>query len=188
MSSGHERPKLRLVRGGRDHADIGTVRLSVAPLRNVPPCDAVVLEEDTWQVVATGPEMSPRTEHPIRLWTEVLNARPLPPGTVLPREGRPLTMVAVVYDFDTVPCCRPRWVMAALAKIFRVCRERHARSLLLPLPGVRHGRLSPREAFQLVFRAIKEAGHGDPLQVLLACPSGEGETVRRLLAAAAPPA
>jgi hypothetical protein len=179
------RPALGLVWSRKDHAVIGSVRLSVAPPRTTPRCDAVVLEEDTWQVLAAGPELSICREHPIRLWTGVLDAEPLAPGTVLLREGWPLTMVTVVYDFDSVPCCRSRWVAAALAETFRICRERRVRSLLLPLPGVSHGRLSPRKAFRLVVRAIGEDPHGELRQVLLVCPPGEMEGVRRLLAAEA---
>jgi hypothetical protein len=181
------RPALGLVWSRKDHAVIGSVRLSVAPPRTTPRCDAVVLEEDTWQVLAAGPELSICREHPIRLWTEVLDAKPLAPGTVLLREGWPLTMVAVVYDFDSVPCCRSRWVAAALAETFRICRERRVRSLLLPLPGVSHGRLSPRKAFRLVVRAIGEDPHGELRQVLLACPPEAGEKVRLLFAAEARP-
>jgi len=181
-----ERPKLRVVGGRKEHVSIGQVRLSLAPHGAASPCDAVVLEEDTWQVVAAGPEIAIRTEHPIRLWTDVLNAKPLTPGTVLLRKGWPLTMAAVVYDFGATPCCRSRWIAAAMAEILRICHERHVSALLLPLPGVRHGRLSLRKAFRLVVRALGEAQQGELRQVLLACPSKEEEgMVRQLLAAEA---
>jgi hypothetical protein len=181
-----ERPKLRVVGSRKDRVVIGPVRLSLAPHGAAHSCDAVVLEEDTWQVVAAGPEMSIRIEHPIRFWTDVINAKPLTPGTVLLRKGWPLTMVAVVYDFGAEPCCRSRWIAAALAEILRICRERHVSALLLPLPGVRHGRLSLRKSFRLVVRALEEAQHGELRQVLLACPSEEAEEkVRQLIAAKA---
>lgn len=185
MSEG-ERPKLRVVGGRKDHVVIGPVRLSLAPRDAAPSCDAAVLEEDTWQVVAAGPEMTIRTEHPIRLWTDVLNAKPITPGTVLQRKGWPLTMVAVVYDFGAEPCCRSRWIAVALTEILRICRERHVSALLLPLPGVRHGRFPLRKAFRLVVRALGEATPSDLRRVLLACPSEEEEAkVRKLLAAEA---
>jgi hypothetical protein len=178
------RPKLRVVGGRKDQVVIGPVRLALAPHGTMPSCDAVVLEEDTWQVVAAGPEMTLRAEHPIRLWTDVINAKPLTPGTVLLRKGWPLTLVAVVYDVGAEPCCRSRWITAALAEILRICRERHVSSLLLPLPGVRHGRLSLRKSFRLVVRALGEAPHGDLRRVLLVCPSEEEEEkVRQLIAA-----
>lgn len=179
--NGHERPPLRLVQGWRDHIFIGSIRLSLASQHNAPPCDAVVLEEDTWQVVAAGPEPSSCSEHPIRLWTGILNAKPLPVGTVLKREGCPLTMRAIVYDFECVPCCRSPWVRSALAEVFRICRERHIRSLLLPLPGVRHGRLTPQKAFRLVVSAIKDHTHNGLCRVLLECPPGQEEKLRQLL-------
>ncbi|HZV80851.1 MAG TPA: hypothetical protein VFF53_01645 [Geobacteraceae bacterium] len=182
--SGRERPKIQLVRNRKDHAVVGAVRLSIVSPRTAPLCDAVVLEEDTWQVVAAGSVFSLCNEHPIRVWTEALNSKPLKVGTVLLREGCPLTMVAVVYDFDAVQCCRSRWITAALAEIFRNCGERHVRSLLLPLPGIRHGRLSPRKALRLVIKTLKDVAHGGLHTVLLECSSEDvEEKVRHLLAA-----
>lgn len=174
---------MNLVRNTKDHAVIGSVRLSIVSPRQTPPCDAVVLEEDTWQILAAGSEFSICTEHPIRIMTELLDTKPLSAGTVLLREGWPLTMVAVVYDFDAAPSCRSRWITAALEEILRICRERQVRSLLLPLPGVRHGRLSLRKALRLVTNVLKENTYGGLRRVLLECTSGvEEEKVRHLLA------
>lgn len=180
-------PTLRLVRSRRDHAFIGGVRLSLVAPHDVSPCDAVVLEEDTWQVVAAGPGPSASIEHPIRVWTAVLNAKPLPVGTVLRREGCPLAMRAIVYDFERVPCCRSTWIKSALAEVFRICRERHSRSLILPLLGVRHGRISVQEAFRLVTCAIRDHAHGGLCRVLLGCPPEVEEKLRQLIHRAAPP-
>jgi len=174
------RPALRLVRSKDVHL-IGKVRLSIFSHLNAPSCDAVVVEEDIWQILAADPEFTPCSEHPIRIWTELLDAKPVPAGTVLLREGWPLTLVAVVYDFDAFPCCRSRWISIVLVKIFRSCRERQVRSLLLPLPGVRHGRLSLRKSLRLVIRALKHDKDSGLRRVLLACNSEEEEEKLRSL-------
>lgn len=180
MNPAEQRPPLRLVRSRPKHAMIGTVRLSLAGAGDDIPCDAVVLEEDTWQIMAAGSEPSNRSEHPIRLWTGIINARPQVVGTVLRRDGNPLTMLAIIHDFEKSPCCRPRWIADALADIFRICRERHIRSLLLPLLGVRHGRLSPRRAFRLVVTAINMYAQGELCRVLLECPGEQQSKLREL--------
>jgi len=184
MSERNGRPLLQLVRGRNDEHHIGKVRLSIFSPKNAPPCDALVLEEDIWQILAAGPDFSPCTEHPIRIWTELLDTKPLPAGTIMLREGVPLILIAVVYDFDEVPCCRSRWISAALTEIYRICRERHIHSLLLPLPGVRHGRISLRKSLRLVIRTLKHGNKDGLRRVMLACTSEDEEkTVEHLLAA-----
>ena len=181
--SEHRRPKLRLVRGGKGGAASGAVRVTLAPPDEAPPVDAVVLEEDTWLILAAGPEVTGPADHPVRLLTELHEAEPLAPGTVLVREGRPLTLLAVVHDLGAEPCCQTEWIEAALARILLVCRERHLRSLLLPLFGVRHGKLAPEAALSLVTRALREGASGQLTSVALHVPPGCEAEVGRLLAA-----
>lgn len=175
--TGSYRPALHLVTSRTDDYRIGTVRLSVFSPRSAHPCDAIVIEEDSWQILAAGSDFTPCSEHPIRVWTELLDTKPLPAGTVLLREGWPLTMVAVVYDFDLAPCCRSRGVSTALAEIFRICRQRQVHSLLLPLPGVRHARISLRKSLRLVLRALRREPDLVLRRVMLACTSEEEEAM-----------
>lgn len=183
MMSDRERPPLRLIRCSRSPAMIGTVRVDVASPGDAAPVDALVLEEDTWLILSADPEVTIPHEHPVRLMTRLLDAEPLPPGTVFVRQGAPLTLVAVVHDFGVEPCCRPEWVTAALAEILRICRDRKLHSLQIPLLGVRHGRLAPATVLPLLVRALREEAHDEPKLVRLIVPPEEVTEVRRGLAA-----
>jgi hypothetical protein len=144
-------------------------------------CDAVVREEDTWLILSAPPEVTPPAEPLMGIMTELLDAQPHPPGTVLVREGHPLLLLAVVHDFDAEPCCRAEWVSAALTQVLRVCRERRIRSLCVPLLGVAHGRLTPQEAITAIVRTLRERGEAYP-RTLTVCVAPEIENaVRRLI-------
>ena len=182
--SGHERPPLRLIRGGRGGVRIGAVRLAAASPAKPPAVDGLVLEEDTWLILSAGPEVTAPPDHPVRLLTELHEAEPLAPGSVLVHRERPLTIMAVVHDFGADPCCRPEWITAALAGILRICRERRLRSLLLPLFGVRHGKLKPEEIVPLIIRTLGAGAPGHLKSILVAAPPGLEAEVGRLLSRA----
>lgn len=171
----HDRPTLHLIKGGRDEYLVGVFRLSLFSPRISPHCDAVLFEEDSWQILAAGTDFTVTREHPIRIWTELLDTEPTPPGSVILREGWPITMLAVVYDFDAFPCCRSRWITAALAEAFKICRERRVKTLLLPLPGVRHGSFTIRKSLRLVIRALRREKTPPLQRILLACGSEDEE-------------
>lgn len=171
----HDRPILHLLKGGKDEYLVGGFRLSLFSPRISPPCDAVLLEEDSWQILAAGTDFTLTREHPIRIWTELLETEPTPPGRVFLSEGWPITMLAVVYDFDASPCCHSRWITAALAEAFQICRERRVKTLLLPLPGVRHGSFTMRKSLRLVIRALRREKTLPLQRILLACGSEEEE-------------
>jgi hypothetical protein len=173
---------LRLVRGGRNRVVIGSARVAVVPPGEALAVDAVVREEDTWQVLAAGVNVPLVAEHPLRLFTQLMAAEPLQPGAVLFRPGSPLTLLAVVYDFGEEPCCRTEWVTAALANILRICRERQLRSLLIPLLGAGHGRIAPEAAVALLAGALRESPAVLPEAVGLTVPPGSERKIRRLLA------
>lgn len=181
--SGQNRPGLRLVRGGKGDGRPCPVRIMVTTLDEAPAVDAVVLEEDTWLILSTGPEVTVPAEHAVRILTELLEAEPLPPGTVLVREEHPPKLLAVVHDFGADPCCRSEWIEAALAGILLICRERQLRSLLLPLLGVRHGRVKPEDVVPLIARTIRSDGAGQLATVYLQVPAGNGAAVEQLLSA-----
>ena len=167
---------------------IGTTHVEVAPPGDTFAADAVVVEEDTWLILSAKPEVTIPHEHPVRLMTRLLDAHPLPPGTVFLRQGEPLTLVAVVHDFGVEPCCRPEWVATALTEILRICRERGLHSLQLPLLGVRHGRLTAATVLALLVHALREDSHGEPKLIRLTVPREEAREVRRGLVASSRPA
>ena len=159
------RPPLRLIRGGsRRKIRRGALRLVAAP---APPfaVEAVVEEEDTYLVLSAPPEVRDEPEHPIRLMTELLEARGEEPGSVVVRPGPPLRLLAVVHDLSAEPTWREEWVASALNNVFRVARRRRLRSLALPFLARRHGKLEP-ERFVALLRGALERGVPENLQRL----------------------
>jgi hypothetical protein len=182
MSDG-KRPHLRLVRGGRDGTGRGAVLIEVATPDSALSVDAVVLEEDTWLILSARTELAAPAEHPVRLFTQLHEAEPCLPGTVLVRDDRPLLLLAVVHDFGADTCCRPEWITTALGEILRICRERQVGRLLLPLLGVRHGAMKRAEIIPLIINAILADFPPSLAAVFVHVPPGEEDETERLMAA-----
>lgn len=174
---------LRLIRGGRDELRFGTLRVAVASRDSAPfPVEADVVEEDTWQVLGATPEVTLSTEHPVRVMTELLSAAPIPVGSVVTREGKPLRLVAVVHDLGQEPSCCIEWVEAALGEILRIAEARSLRSLSLPLLGVRHGRLPLAGFIRLLAGLLREPAPRSLRRLWLVVPEEMRDEVRSLLA------
>jgi hypothetical protein len=151
-----KRPRLRVVKGGKEGRGAGSVRIEVATPETALSVDAVVLEEDTWLILSAAPEVVAPREHPIRLFTQLYEAEPCLPGAVLVRDEQPLTLLAVVHDFGADPCCQLEWIAAVLGEILRICRERRVVSILLPLFGVRHGAMKRSEIVPLIIGVLRK--------------------------------
>ena len=127
------------------------VRLGVAPESSPPfAIDALVVEDDTWQVLGADPEFRPTAEHPLRLMQALRQAEPVAPGSVFVVPGRPTRLHAVVHDLDRDPSWREEWIAAALEGCLGIASERGFRSLAIPLLGTRHGGLAPDRAVGLL--------------------------------------
>ncbi len=175
-------PLLRLIRGGRPELRFGTLGITVAPSDSDPfSVEAEIVEEDTWQVLGAGPEVTVPAEHPVQVLTEALEARPVPVGSVIVREGRPLRLIAVVHDLNQEPSCRPEWVAAALGEAFSIVESRAIRSLALPLLGVRHGRLPATDFVELLAGIVREQVLCHLRKLWLKAPAETRDEVRRLL-------
>jgi hypothetical protein len=181
--SGNRRPRLQIIQGRRDGGISGSLRISVVTPEEALSVDAVVFEEDTWLILSAGLEVAAPVVHPVRLFTELHEAEPLVPGTVLVRDEQPLTLLAVVHDFGSDPCCRHEWISAALDEVLRICRERQVTRLLLPLFGVRHGAMKPAEIVPLVIRTIRGSDSPVLTAVFLNVPPGVRGEAGRLIAA-----
>ena len=150
-----KKPRLYLIKGGKDDLRIGTLQVTVAPPEALPfVVDAIVIEEDTWLILSTAPEVSAPSEHPLRILTSLLSAEPELPGRVVVREGAPLILLAIVYDVGHELVCRTEWVEDAYVEIFGITGKRGIRSLSLPLLGIRHGRIPVARAVDLLVTAI----------------------------------
>ncbi len=85
----------------RSEVWIGSVRLFVAP-KEWPPflADALAEEEDTYLVLSADPEVQETREQPEELMAELLKTKPAVPGSVIVKEGRPLSLLAIVHDLE----------------------------------------------------------------------------------------
>ena len=127
------------------------LRVEVAPERQPPfAVDAMVVEDDTWQVLGAEPDFRPTAEHPIRLMHELHQAEPLEPGSVIIEEGVPIHLRAIVHDLECEPSWREEWIATALKESFRIVGKHGFRALGTPLLGTRHGRLPAENSIRLL--------------------------------------
>ena len=181
-------PQLRLLRGGRNGSLIGPLRVIAAPPEEPPfAVAATVVEEDTWLVLSAEPEINLPADHPVRIMTELLEAEPLAPGSVVAGSKAPLQLLAVVYDLGKEPICRTEWVASALGEVFRIAEERNISALALPLLGVRHGRLPVPVFVDIFANSIRDTPLRHLRKVWLSVEAELTREVRSLLEAHASP-
>jgi hypothetical protein len=119
---------------------ISSLEVYVGPPGTAPfPLDAIVFEEDTYQVLNAGNTLYETEEHPVRTITEAFLVKPAKPGTIIVKGSHPLRLLAVVHDLDESPSWREDWIAEALQIIFREVERRNLRTLALPLLGAVHG-------------------------------------------------
>jgi hypothetical protein len=181
-------PRLRLVRGGRNGSRLGPLRVVAAPPEEPPfAVAATVVEEDTWLVLSAEPDIKPSADHPVRIMTELLEAEPLAPGSVVAGSKAPLQLLAVIYDLGQEPICRPEWVASALGEVFRITEEQNISTLALPLLGIRHGRLPVNVFLDIFANSIRETPLSHLRKVWLSTEAELTREVRSLLEAYARP-
>lgn len=156
--------KFQLIQGGlRKETLLGNIRVVAAPEKSRPfDVDAIVCEEDTWLVMSADPEIYIPEIHPIRLMTEIIEAKPEIPGRILIRQGTPIKFLAIVHDFNTEPTWKEEWIDKALKEIFRESEKRKMKAVGIPLLCTRHGRLEVDRFLSLIADVIK----GIPLKYL----------------------
>ena len=134
---------LKLVQGGlRIETVLGNIRVVAAPEESkLFDVDVIVREEDTWLVMSADPEKCMPEIHPIRLMTELIEAKPETPGRVLIQQGSPIRFLAVVHDFNMDPTWKEEWIYQALNYVFKESEKRKMKAVGIPLLCTRHGRL-----------------------------------------------
>ena len=152
-----DRRTLRLIRGGHCfEISFGSLLVVAAPEGRPPfAVDAVAAEEDTFLVLSAEPVVREPKVHPVRLWTQAIEAQPERPGSVLVRGKRPLRLLAIVHDLNREPSWREEWIASALDGIFREAERRKLQSIALPLLGAKHGSLEKQRFVMLLRRALK---------------------------------
>jgi hypothetical protein len=183
MSGAEHSPWLRILGAGREVTlRCGHLPVVVAPATRPPfPVAAQIVEEDTWLVLSASIAVREPREHPLRLLTELSGAHPLPPGSVVVREGEPMQLLAVIHDLDQVPSCRPEWLAQALNGVLREAAKRGLTSLALPLLGSIHGVLSPLQSAAILASVLPETEHGGLRRIWLVVPDGDREEVLEVL-------
>jgi hypothetical protein len=119
---------------------------------------AFVFEQDTEFILrADLPPRYPR-EPTAGLLAAAERAVGHPLGAVLPIEGEPLLLMAVVHDLAREPSWDEAAIAAAYAGTAREARRRGLADLVLPLLGTVHGRFDPARSRVLLEAAMRGAG------------------------------
>jgi hypothetical protein len=135
-----------------EHVFAGGVLVTFAPPGSPPyEVDAVIEEEDRHLVLSAPPVIPERTEHPIRVMTDLLEAEPLPLGSVVVRgETRPRRLLAIVHDLNLDPSATRESVALALSNVGTELERLSVRRARFPLLGAVHGVLDPRDSASLI--------------------------------------
>jgi hypothetical protein len=114
---------------------------------------AMVVPQDIHLILGeTGPIEDTR-ETPEQVLAASGTHRPRRPGSVVvgaPREGSPLLLQAIVYDFDRSPPAREIHVFEALIAAFEEARTRGIRSVAVQPLGTAHAGLDPERFLKLL--------------------------------------
>ncbi len=151
-----EKNSFKLIQGGlHPSMSFGPLKI-VSGSENSPPfhVQALAFEEDTWLIMSANPKNCEPEEHPIRMMTQVIEARPEKVGTVLVRGNNPIRFLAVVHDVDQEPTWREKWVESALREIFLKAEQRGIQSIGLPLIGTLHGKLEEKRFVELLCQVL----------------------------------
>lgn len=162
---------------------IGAVRVFVAP-KEWPPflADALAEEEDTYLVLSADPEVLETREQTEELMAELLKTNPAVPGSVMVKEGPPLSLLAVVHDLEQEPSWKEEWIASALDGIFREAESRKLRSIALPMLGTLHGSLEKQRFLVLLREALERSSPEHLARLWLVVPEGMTREVFGMLA------
>jgi hypothetical protein len=172
--------RFTVLEGGRDkQPTVNTVKLAVIPVSTSPlPVEVRVFEEDTHLVLTVDPVMRYTEEHPVRLMTRVLEAKPKKPGSIVTNNAN---WYAVVHDLDADPTWRREWISQAYRTTLTLAEKKMIGKLGLPLLGSVHGKLSPGESLNLLIDAVKSLSFQNVKKILIPVPQSEvQETTTRL--------
>lgn len=172
--------RFTILEGGKDkQLTVNTVKLAVIPVSTSPlPVEVRVFEEDTHLVLTVDPVMRYTEEHPVRLMTRVMEAKPKKPGSIVTNNA---SWYAVVHDLDADPTWRREWISQAYQTTLTLAEKKMIRQLGLPLLGSVHGKLPPADSLNLLIDAVKSLSFQHLKEILILTPQSEvQETKTRL--------
>lgn len=140
--------------------------------------DVIVTEQDSWLVLG---EQTVLRDDNRPAWVQANQLEDTPgyaPGTVMSRPGIPARLVAIVYDLEQQPLCRPEWVETALFAILQYCHVHDLAHLQIPLLGFRHGGIGLEQFVIVLESVLLQYSETNPTTVMIALPD---EVLRRQL-------
>jgi hypothetical protein len=172
--------RFTVLKGGRGkQATIKTVSVCVVPDSLSPlPAEVRVFEEDTHLVLTVDPVIRYTEEHPIRLMTSVMEAKPRKPGSIVTNNSN---WYAVVHDLDREPTWRQAWIEKAYREILLLVEKKRIRKIAVPLLGSAHGKFSQDESMRMLLQAIDAAILKQLKNILILVPSHDCGAAGQLL-------
>jgi len=174
------RKKFTLITGGNagktkvNGVSVDIIAESTRPL----PVDVRVFEEDTHLVLTVDPVMRYTDDHPIRLMTDILEAEPGKPGTVVTKGT---SWYAVVHDLDAEPSSREEWVADAYAALLKLAETNNVSRLGVPLLGTVHGRFQKRESMFSLLHQIRSQSFAQLQKLSILVPDGQETELRAMI-------
>ena len=114
---------------------------------------AIVVAQDVHLILGESEPIEDTRETPEQVLAASSAQRPRRPGSVVigaAREGSPLLLQAIVYDYDRSPPSREIHVFEALLAAFEEARARGIRSLAVQPLGTAHDGLDPERFLKLL--------------------------------------
>lgn len=170
----------RLIIGGAaEKIELNNIEIEVMSHSAIsPPVDVRVFEEDTYLVLTVDPVMRYVDEHPVRLMTRIMDAKPHIPGSVVRKNS---SWYAVVHDLDAEPISRKEWIDTAYEEALRLAEEYGVARLGMPLLGAVHGRYPVRDSLQMLTNHIRKQNLSRIQKIVILAKKGAEEAVRKLL-------
>ncbi len=119
--------------------------------------DAIILEDDTWNVLSAEPEARAMPGSLGPLWSEASQTEPKPPGSVHLSSADPPRLLAIVHDLELEPSWREEWIAGALHEAIRIIEERGLISIALETLGTKHGALPAHRFCELLASVLRDA-------------------------------
>lgn len=118
-----------------------------------PATGAVVVPQDVHLILGDAAATIEERETPEQVLASASQERPRRPGSIVvapAREGAPLLVQAIVYDFDRQPPAREVHVFEALLAAFEEARTRGLKTLAVQPLGTAHAGLTPDRFLSLL--------------------------------------
>jgi hypothetical protein len=173
--------KFKLIIGGAaNRLEVNKVAIEVVSDSAAPlPVDVRVFEEDTYLVLTVDPVMRYTDDHPIKLMTHIMDAKPQQPGSVITKDS---SWYAVVHDLDADPICMKEWVISAYVTSLKLAEKKGVARLGLPLLGTVHGQFPARESMDFLLRQVRSRIFSRLRKIVILAEKGFEEDVRKMLA------